>query len=305
MAYALSVRAAVGKSTLYARVTDKETGLIWNQTNGAWAAAPAALANITLTESSDKGYYTGTAGLTPAPGGMYEISVYDSGAAAYLFTTLETYASKTKTVLQVINAVQVELGMPLSSALTDSLAKQILAKMNHVLLKLIPENNVFDHLKTEGTFNLIQGLDYVRFAPANVSGIDRITMLRKSNLRHLHMVSDERLKSIKERLLQTTNYQGEPMYARISSRDGGIPILELSCQPDTTYLVKYEAVKTAQELTAVTDYVPLPEVVQAGALMLIKQHQGRDITAESGLYAAALSHQTSAGANTDIGDIEV
>ena len=308
MAYALTVRAAVGKSTLYAQVTDKETGLVWDQTNSVWAALPTGTnANVALTESSDKGYYTGSAGLTPAPGGLYQISVLDSAVAAYLFTTLETYPSKTKTVLQVVNAVQQKLRMPQSAALNDSLALLILGKMNDVLLNLLPQKNVFDHLKTEGTFTLLQGLDYFRFAPANVVGIDRITRLQKAKLSHIHIVDDQKLKSIKAQLNVNTAFQGEPSYARISSRDGGLPILELSCKPDTTYTVSYEAIKTAQELLASvpTGYVPLPDVVQAGALMLMKQEQGRDATAEAGIYGEALAHQATAGANSDMGDVEV
>ena len=305
MSYVLSVRAVTGKTTLYARITDKETGLLWNQTGSAWAANPGADANIALTEDSTyKGFYSATAGISPVPGGIYKISVFDSSVTDYEFSTIENYSSRTKTVLEIINSVQGELGMPRSSTITDNLSKLILSKMNAVILTLIPEEGMLDHLKVEGSFTIHQGLDFVRFAPANVPGIDKILRLVKSNLNPLLIVSDEKLKSIKESLEQTAGYEGEPEFARISGRDGGLPLLELSCKPDATYVVNFEAMKSGKELTVATEFVPLSEAVRAGALMLMKKHQGRDYQLEASIFDSALGRATSVGSSVG-GDFEV
>lgn len=308
MAYALSVRAVTGKTTLYARITDKESGLMWNQTGSAWAANPGEDANIALTEDGAyKGYYAASAGITPVPGGIYKISVFDSSVTDYEFSTIENYSSRTKTVLEIINAVQLELGMPQSAAITDSLAKIILAKMNTVLLTLIPAEGILDHLKVEGSFTIHEGLDYVRFSPANVPGIDKILRLKKSNLNPLTIIDSQKLKEIKEALEQTVGFEAEPEYARISGRDGGLPLLELSCKPDATYTVNYEAMKSAKELvaTAPTEFVPLSEAVRAGALMLMKIHQGRDSAVEAAAFSAAIGRATTVGSSGIDGDFQV
>src|SRR5665647_2891075 len=105
MAYPLTYRAPTGK-TLKAVIKDLETSLFWDQTNSVWVAAETAACQIAFTEGSDLGFYTGTGGLTPVKGGLYEIKVIDSADADYAVITKEVFSSLSKTVLQIVNAVQ-------------------------------------------------------------------------------------------------------------------------------------------------------------------------------------------------------
>ncbi|MFA5027038.1 MAG: hypothetical protein WC713_04130, partial [Candidatus Methylomirabilota bacterium] len=120
MAYSLTYKATRGIATLYANIQDKETSLFWDEVNDLWVADNTSICDLALTESeSEPGVYTGSATFVPANGGVYQISVFDSADADYSMDTIEVYPSKTKTVKQVINAIQLEMGLPQSTALAD------------------------------------------------------------------------------------------------------------------------------------------------------------------------------------------
>lgn len=305
MAYTLSFKTIRDKTTLYAVIQDRETSKFWDETNDVWVSAITAACQLALTESADKGVYTGSATFTPVNGGVYQISIFDSADTDYQMDTIEVYPSKTKTVLQVINAVQQELRMPLSSALTDSFAKIILAKMNTVLNTIIPDRNIFDHLKVQGSFTINSTRPFYRISPVNVDSVETINYLRKPDLTFISKSSNDLdFKTIADSANAALTY-GAPDLYRISQRDGGFPIVEFTPAPDVAYIVSYEIIKGTKELTVVGDYVPLPDTVKSGALMLMLQSQGRDASAEAAIFEMSLSRATTISANSQMGDFEV
>lgn len=305
MAYALSLKTVRDKTTLFAVIQDKETSLFWDEVTDTWVEAIVDGCNLALTESGDKGVYTGSATFTPVNGGIYQISVFDSADAEYQMDTVEVYPSKTKTVLNVINAVQLELRMPLSSALTDNFARIILAKMNTVLLTILPDRNVFDHLKVTGSFTINSTRPFYRLSPVNVDFIDKINWLRLPNLSFIPQAKDD----IEFRQIADTSNASlefsEPRLYRIAQRDHGFPIIEFASPPDQAYIVSYEVLKAAKEMTLATEFVPVPDVIKAGALLLMLQSQGRDATAEANIFQMALDRAQTVMANSNMGDFEV
>lgn len=305
MAYALSYKTVRDKTTLYAVIQDRETSLFWDEATDTWVDTLVGGCNLTLTESADKGVYTASATFTPVNGGVYQISVFDSADADYQMDTIEVYPSKTKTVLQIINAVQLELRMPQSAALTDNFARIILAKMNTVLTEILPDRNIWDHLKVQGSFTINTAKPFYRINPVNADGIQSLTFLRRPDLLFItKATSDENFKFVSDTANRSLDYAA-PEFYRISQRDGEFPIVEFAPPPDQSYIISYEAVKTVKELTSVGEFVPNPNVVKAGALMLMLKSQGRDATTEEGIFEMALGRSASAGANTQMGDIEV
>ena len=306
MAYALSYKAIRGKTTLYANIMDKETSLFWDEVNDLWVADNTAICDLALTESgSEPGVYTGSATFTPANGGVYQISVFDSANADYSMDTIEVYPSKTKTVLQIINAIQLEMGLPQSAALTDNFAKIILANMNKVLMDLLPLNNVFDHLKVQGSFTINSARPFYRLSPINVDSIDHITFLRRPDLTYISKAPDDIYFRTKADSYNASLSYSAPEFYRICQRDNGFPILEFTPAPDVAYIVSYEVLKSPKEFTAVEDYVPFPRIVKAGAHMFTLQGRGRDASAEAGVFTSALEVGSMAGANSHMGDFEV
>lgn len=305
MAYALSFKTVRDKTTLYAVIQDRETSLFWDEATDTWVVSIVAGCNLVLTESGDKGVYTGSATFTPVNGGVYQISVFDSGDADYQMDTIEVYPSKTKTVLQIINDVQLELRMPLSTALTDNFAKIILAKMNTVLTTILPERNIFDHLKVQGSFVIGATRPFYRLSPVNVDFVDNITFLRLPSMEYItRATSDEAFRTVADTNNASLLYS-DPVIYRISQRDYGYPIIEFTPQPDVTKIVSYEIIKGVKELTSVSEYVPLPRVLKAGAHFLMLKSQGRDADVEQAVFESALNQAATIGANSHMGDFEV
>jgi len=305
MAYALSYKTVRDKTTLYAVIQDKETSKFWDEVADVWVDEITDDCSLALTESSDKGVYTGSATFTPVKGGIYQISVFDSADAEYSMDTIEVYPSKTKTVLEIINAVQLELRLPQSAALTDNFARIILAKMNTILTTILPENNVFDHLKVQGSFTINSTRPLYRLTPVNVDFVETINFLRKPDLSYITKATDDlTFRTLADSYNASLSYAA-PVHYRVAQRDHGFPILEFTPAPDQAYIVSYEIIKSPKELTAVGDYVPLPDAVKAGALMLMKQSQGRDASAEVVIFEAAMRRAGVHSANSQLGDVEV
>lgn len=305
MAYALSYKTVRDKTTLYAVIEDRETSLFWDEVTDTWVDTLVDGCNLPLTESADKGVYTGSATFAPVNGGVYQISVFDSADADYQMDTIEVYPSKTKTVLQIINAVQLELRLPQSAALTDNFARIILAKMNTVLTEILPDRNIFDHLKVQGSFTINSAKPFYRLNPINVDGIESITYLRRPDLQFiLKAQSDVAFKFSADSASRSLSFAPPEIY-RIYQRDGEFPILEFAPPPDQSYIVSYEVIKKVKELTSVGDFVPNPSAVKAGAHWLMLKSQGRDATTEQGIFEMALDRCATSGANTYLGDVQV
>lgn len=303
MAYPLTYKAPTGK-TLKAVIKDLETSLFWDQTNSVWVAVETAACQIPFTEGSDKGFYTGTGGITPTKGGIYEIKVIDSNDANYQVITKEIFSPKSKTVLEVVNSVQTELRLPSSATILDSMAKIILAKMNTILMVTLPDSNIFDHLKVEGSFTISSGRTIYRVSPINVDTMDRVTVLKDSDGKVIPQFDDENFKALAQGYI-TSAVTGKPAGWRIANRDYGFPIIEFAPAPDATYAVSFEGVKAPKELTAATDYVINPLVIKNGALMMVKLELGRDASVDAGVLGTAIDRAGSAESNTVSGDFEV
>ena len=300
MAYPLSYRAPTGK-TLKAVVKDLETGSFWDQTNSVWVAAETAACQIAFTEGS-AGFYTASGGLTPVQGGIYQLKVLDSNDTTYESLTTEVFTSATKTVLQVVNAIQLEMRLPQSSALTDNFAKIVLAKMNKILTIVLPESNVFEHLKVQGSFTINNQRALYRVNPVNAVALETINFIKRPDLTVVQRAADDmKFRHMADHYTQSGLFSAPRLY-RIAQRDYGFPVLEFTPAPDKAYLLSYEGVKSAAELTLATDFVPLPAVVQAGAHMLYLQGLGRDATAETGIFNMALSRATTVSSNSMNGD---
>ena len=305
MAYALSFKTIRDKVTLYAVIQDKETSKFWDEVADVWVDAITDDCNLALTESADKGVYTAAATFTPVNGGIYQISVFDSADDDYQMDTVEVYASKTETVLEVINAIQLELRMPLSSALTDNFAKIILAKMNTILLTILPDRNIFDHLKVQGSFTINSSRPFYRLSPVNVEQVDTIKFLRKPDLSYIEKANDDiHFRTIADSYNASLSYAAPELY-RIAQRDYGYPILEFTPAPDQAYIVSYEVLKAAKKMTTAAEYVPKPDAIKAGAHWLMLKSQGRDATVEQAMFEMALERCATVGANTNFGDFEV
>lgn len=305
MAYALSFKTVRDKTTLYAIIQDRETSLFWDENTDTWVTEIVSGCNLALTESGDKGVYTGSATFTPVNGGVYQISVFDSADADYQMDTIEVYPSKTKTVLQVINEVQLELRMPLSSALTDNFAKIILAKMNTVLMEILPERNIFDHLKVQGSFTINSTRPFYRLSPVNVESVETIQYLRRPDQNFILKANDElEFKTYADSHNKSLSYM-VPEYYRVAQRDSGFPIIEFAPAPDVAYIVSYEIIKGAKELSTAAEYCPIPRVLKAGAHFLMLKSQGRDALVEAEVLERALGRAATIGANSHMGDFEV
>ena len=360
MAHAISYKAPTGK-TFKAVIKDLEAGLYWNNATSVWQTGNTAACQVTLTEGSTyKGVYTGSAGSTPVLGGMYQILVYDSNDSTFLTTTEEVYSPKTETVLEVINQVQLELGMPSSVTLADTLAKTILAKMNTILTVLLPQNHVFDHLKAKGTFTLKAGISLYRISLANVEIIDRVDYLGYNSeattataanssiyastyassfaaaiaagntvataaaiataaanvaagavstsaagvITPLSKLNDGAFRELADNYIKASTFSA-PEAFRIAQRDYNLPFVEIAPIPDKVYTITCEVVKGIEKLTLATEYVPIPLVVKSGALMLMKQTQGRDASADAAIFGAAMERAGSIEANASFSDVEV
>ena len=260
---------------------------------------------ISFTEDATyKGFYTASGGLTPVKGGLYDIHVIDTDDADYDCITREVYPPKSKTVLEVINAVQVELGLPSSTSLNDSMAKKILSRINSILMVVFPSENIFDHMKVDGHFTIDTERSLYRLAPVNVDTIDRIDVLRDVDG---NVIEEKSYEAFKKLALDFTasSTTGQPQYWRVANRDYGYPIIEFAPAPDAAYTVYYTVVKAPKELTAAGDYVINPLVVQNGALAMIKTSMGRDATVESQIFKTALDRASSTESHANTGDIEV
>lgn len=306
MAYALSYKSVRDKTTLYATIQDRETNLFWDENTDTWVDTLVPGCYLTLTESSDKGVYTGSATFTPVNGGIYQISIFDSADADYQMDTIEVYPPKTDTVISVIQAVQQELRMPQSSAITDSLSKLILAKMNTVLLELLPDKNIYDHLKVQGSFTINTSRQFYRVNPVNVDGVDKIIYLRRPDDKFIDQAgSDVDFREKADTANRALNYNVPDIY-RIFQRDNDFPIVEFNPPPDQSYIVSYEIQKTPKKLTLATEFVPKANVIKAGALMLMKHEQGRDVSMEAQIFQKAMERCVGNGANSYIeGDFKV
>jgi len=304
MAYPLAYRAPTGK-TLKAIIKDLETSLFWDEINSTWVAAVVAACRISFTEDSTyKGFYTASGGLTPVKGGLYDIFVIDTADSDYNTVTKEVYPPKSKTVLEIINAVQVDLGLPSSSALTDSMAKKILSKINAILMVIFPSENIFDHMRVDGHFTIDNERTLYRLAPVNVDTIDRIDGIRDEDGNTIVEKGYDEFKSLALGF-EAAETTGKPQYWRIANRDHGYPIVEFTPPPDDVYKVYYSAIKAPKELTAITEYVINPLVVQNGVLAMIKSGMGRDTSVESGIFKAALDRASSTESHANTGDFEV
>lgn len=306
MSYPLSYKTVTGKSGLYAVIQDYETQLYWDEVANAWVESITSDCYLTLTESSEKGVYTGSAAdLTVVNGGTYQITVFDSGDSDYQITTLITTPAKTETLLEVVNGVQRALRMPVSSGITDQLSLAIIQKVNDVLTTMLPGNSIYEHLKIKGSFATKSGTDLYRISPVNVSGISSIIYLRNPDLSFLRgPLSDSDFRALKDIYNAEFNYT-MPTVFRIAGFDGGYPMVELFNNPDDTYIISFEAVRKLPKLTAATDYVFLPDVARLGATMMMKMDMGRDYKMESGLFAQALEVANSEQSNVSFGDVEV
>lgn len=300
MAYVILQRGLEGQSGYYARVKRKRDNYWWDEIASGWIATITANCDLALTESST-GVYDGSAGLTPSPGGVYIIYVYDS-SDALLFITEDVYQPPyDKTVIQMIKDVQIELRMPQSSLVTAAHAALILGFLNRVMRDFVPEAYVWDELGVKGSIMTVADVAVYPFAPANAGDMDIIRHLQiGTNLPLVHR-SDEEFHGF----MRENTSTAQPLIYRHYSRAAGIILVEFGATPDDAYQVDYEGLEKPARLVAATD-VPMldPDVLILGGIMLARKEAGLDYAGDLNAFEAKLGMAGGAQGESNWGDVK-
>lgn len=295
MAYALSYRGIDGQAGLYARIQRFFDGMWWDEVTASWVAVESADCDVALAESlTEPGDYSASAGMMPAKGGIYVVSVY-TAAGLLLIRNECPYLSGRLTVLQIINNVQKEMRLPQTGevAFPTSAHAQLLLGFLNKTMDLMMEIAPSPNLKINGAFQTVAGIRFYLIAPVNyASGIDTLTRLQIGTYEPLVMMTDEQMSNYR----RTSSTQRQPLYYRIHSRQGGYLIIELADTPDASYTVEFDGLMKVSKLTAHTD-IPLldTDTIQLGVLWMAKNDQGEEFQIDLEAFQAKVSLQNPNG----------
>lgn len=301
MAYAIAYNGIEGQAGLYARVQRKFDGMWWSESDVAWVPLESVVCDIALVESlTAPGAYSGVAGLSPAKGGIYTVSVYTS-SARLLMSTDCPYLSTQRTVLEIINNVQRGLRLPQTGevAFSTSAHAQLLLGFLNKISDLIMEHSPAAELKVSGSFQIVAGMPYYPISLVNFpSGIDVINRLQIGIYEPLVPICDEQMSEYRRSVTE----QGQPLYYRPYSRQGGTMIVEVAPTPDKTYTVSFNGFLRVSRLTASTDIPVLdPDTIELGMLFLAKEDQGEEFQTDLAAFQAKNSlHNPNGGVAGDV-----
>lgn len=217
-------------------------------------------------------------------------------------TPIDYTSSSNKNALQIVNAVQTELRMPLSANITDSHAKLILSFINRVLTDYIPEATVWDEHKLYDSVNTVASAALITISPpSNAAGIESIRSLQIGSNAAIVSLSDARFRDYKRE--HTTNSQ--PLVYRIYSRSNGSITLELCPTPDAIYALDYEGEIKPTKLVDVTDVALIDsDIIVVGAIMLAKKEQGVDYADSETDFSLKLGLESGNTGEGNWGDVE-
>lgn len=299
MSYAITYRGIDGQSGLYARVQRTADGKWWNESSSLWQDSEAANCNITLTEGSTPGEYTGSGGLNPVNGHVYAISVYD-GAGSLLITTYEVYKTGQKTALEMINAVQKELRLPQSTLMTEPHAQLILGFINAVS-DLVMEPGAWHDLGVKGRLMTRSQVGIYGLNPVNVRYVDIVRNLQIGDNPPLEKYTDEEFRAYK----RSNTGTGRPVIYRIYGRAGGALLIEMAPTPDAAYGVDFEALQKQEKSSASTDKQLLDEeTILRGTLAMARGEQGLSNATDIAAFQAKLELQIENQSESNWGDVE-
>lgn len=202
--------------------------------------------------------------------------------------------------LQMIQAVQAELRLPVSLAINDAHSRLILSYLNKVQRSLLMETMDWNELRFYNHFNTLAGTEFYDLPTPGVEA-DVVRVLQIEQNSPLQLVTDEKFRLAKR--LNVT--QSMPLMFRVNSRVGGQIRVELCPTPDKIYRIDFEILRKPPYLSLQTD-VPMldPDTIVLGAIVMAKQDQGTDYQLDMSTFQAKLSLQTETQGQSNWGDVE-
>lgn len=308
MSYTVTYRGTSGGgSGIYARVKRLSDGKWWSETGSAWVASETSACNKTLTEDGTiKGLYTAASGVTPAPGEIYAIHVYD--ADGLLMMSEEIYSPTQRTALQIVNEVQKQLRLPQTASAsfaTDPHAQLILSFANKVMTDMMAEASVLDELKIKGALGTRDGVAIYTLYPVNAANLDTLKSLQVSGYSPLYPLGDADFRAYKRNLYSadgTTN-SNQPLVYRTYGRAGNALVIELAPTPDDIYQIDFEGLQKPDSLSAATDIPVLDaDTIIAGVMWLARKDQGEDFQADLQAFSVKMGLRSASHSDGDWGD---
>jgi hypothetical protein len=308
MAYSVRARFDTGFTTLYALIQSLEfgAGVWWNNSTQHWDSptdgmepdgyTPAPGSFVALTESSEKGIYTGTfTNLTPVKGTVYRIWLMDgsgglvrpdSGLCHFRMSEVP-YSVGDLSALDIINRIQRRLRLPASSAITDTHAQLMLDFINDSYRTVFTNIGVMNELKVRGAFSTHGGGPTLwPIYPINCEYVSYLNWIKyyagSPDTFPLKKITFEQLEIENLKMLSAGDPLGYPKYYCIRQSPGRFPVVQFypDISPEFTSF-EYECAIKPQPLSAATDY-PMcdPMVLVYGGTILAKRDAGLDPSAE-------------------------
>lgn len=206
------------------------------------------------------------------------------------------------TALQMVNRVQRSLRLPFSATVAEYHGALILENINTVQRGMMLDGFVWDDLKQFSHFHTDATNATYAISGAAGEDIDVIRNLQIGYSDPIIKKTDDEFRAIKRGYAGTT---GQPLYYRHYSRSVGTLTIELAPSPDAAYQVDTEILVKPPMLTADGDLITLDaDAVFYGALMLARQDQGEDATAQMSVFQAKISMLAGSHSDSNLGDME-
>jgi len=204
------------------------------------------------------------------------------------------------TALEIINNVQRELRLPISTTVMEPHAKMLLLFANKVMRDFMLEDTTWDELKVFGDFDTVA--DTFIYTISSPSGdIDVIRHLQVGSNDPIKKFDDGKFKAYK----RSNPTPARPMVYRHYSRDSAAIQIEVCPVPDAVYTVDVEALIKPPRLVNGTD-IPLldSDTIILGCVMLARKDQGEDYSGDLAAFQAKLSLQSGTQGDSNFSDVE-
>jgi hypothetical protein len=204
--------------------------------------------------------------------------------------------------LTLINRVQKELRLPLSSGVTDAHAQLILSFINTVQRKLMTEDAVWDQLKQYGTVATADGVETYNVTATDSYEIDTVRHLQIGTSPPIEKKSDAEFRTLK----RSYTSEGQPLFWRQYARSGGSTIIiELLPTPDTIYTIDTEILIRPKLLVNASDPTVLDDdSLFLGALALARKEQGEEYQGDLAIFQASFGPEGDNQGDSNWGDVE-
>lgn len=308
MAYSVRARFDTGFTTLYALLQSLEFGAAqwWNDDTEHWDGpgdgmlpdniTPAPGSFIALTETAEKGIYSGTfPNFNPVNGTVYRLWIMDGGGGlvrpdigtCYFRMTEVPYSKVDLTALEIVNKVQRRLHLPLSSAISDSHAQLMLEFANDTYRTVFPNLGVMNELKVRGAFSTHGGGPTLwPIYPINCNYVSKLNWVKyyaaSPDEYPLTQLTPEQLEIENLKMLPSGDPLDYPKYYCIRQAPGAFPVVQFYPDFSSEFVAfEYECSIKPQLLSLATDY-PIcdPMILVYGATILAKKDSGLDPSSE-------------------------